>query len=1247
MKLDQYTINMIKSDLKHKPSIDYWLNQSAKELPYGVIPMDKVEVQGRSYSMNTVNIHLAPQLKEAIKVFINDSEYGAFVLIMATVCRVLEAYTYDNAFVIGIPQLRDSAAKHHLPLGITVDLQLSVESFFKFLIGELKSIYANAHIDPRLLNERERDEAMIYPLMIYSKGLHGDIKTIEENAYVVIEGDLLDEGVIKIHYCVELYHAQTIERVKQNLLMCLGEIIHKKGSQMEDISVISQKEAEVLLVNHCMTEVNYEEITIYQQFQKCIQKNPDNVAIIFNGSEITYLEMDKLVRQYASVLTRLGARKQCCIALNMTASIDMMILIIAIIKIGAIYVPIDPNYPLERIEYMVRDSEVYLVVTERELVLKGVERKIITLPEMKGFPFEINEEDLKVSIDDSAYIIYTSGTTGVPKGVIVPHRGVLNIVTAVEGMRFKHTDRILQFASTTFDASILEIFSALLNGATLVIPEREIIKDPKLLEQFVRANNINTCILSPVYGLLLNPENMPSLTYVCFGGSVLTKELLRKWLKDHITVINAYGPTEITVLCSLERVEDFEDYRTVPIGKPIANTKIYIVGKDTRLKPYIGIGEICVATHGIAKGYINKEELTEEKFIDNPFVKGEKMYRTGDLGRWTWEGKIEYLGRNDSQVKIRGYRIELSEVEQAIQRIEGVIQVAVVVREDVSGSSQTLVAYFTADGILESDTIKSSLEKFLPSYMVPSLIVQLPQMPLNNSDKIDYKVLKNLCVGEQRKEYKSPNTEMEKELVSIWQVVLDIDKIGIRDNFFDLGGDSIKLMQVAGRLRCSFGFQMGDLFTYQTIEALAPHIHKNTDMLTRNINNLVEYLEREDSEKEIETVKKMKEKYYNQVQIFQHNGVGQIINYKNIMLTGVTGYLGIHILWELLNKTKSNIVLLIRESTHEKAIKRLEETSQFYLDNNIYNHYKSRIVVVCADLKQPQLGIFPDIYHRLAKQVDCIINSAAKVGRFGVEEDFIESNVVTVENLIEFAFTDTIKDFNQISTIAVANGDVIGKRKVIFSEDDHNVGQEYHVHYEKTKYLAEEKVIASRQKGLKANIFRMGNLVHSTKTGRHQKNIDHNNFLKLLKSTLEVGLIPQIDNFFFDFSYVDQSSEAVVRLFNREGIQNGVFHIFNPNLIDTKNIGDYATKSGREVKYISLKEYGLYLLNNLDKEYVTDIIASSGLLEITDNITWFEVLYDKTVSLLKTLNFEWKGVGTEDFEDLLSYCREVGFIIEK
>ncbi|WP_198042723.1 non-ribosomal peptide synthetase, partial [Oceanobacillus sp. AG] len=411
--------------------------------------------------------------------------------------------------------------------------------------------------------------------------------------------------------------------------------------------------------------------------------------------------------------------------------------------------------------------------------------------DVRKIDFEGIDESNLTPVNQSrnlAYVIYTSGTTGKPKGVMVEHEGLANLVYHFkEYLEIKEKDRMGQFASIAFDASIEEITKCLLNGATLYIIPEEVIYNYHSFENYINQNQITILTLPPTYLRHLNGKSLKSIRFLVSAGSASTKELVELWGEKYV---NAYGPTEATIGATMWKPIKYNQYNTVPIGKPVGNKSIYILNKHLQLQPVGVFGELFIGGEGVARGYLNRPELTKEKFLPNPFSPGEKMYRTGDLARYLPDGNIEFLGRIDHQVKIRGYRIELGEIENTLLEHPDVKDATVMDWKD-SENETYLCAYVVFRNSDASTELRDYLSQKLPAYMVPSFIEELDIIPLTSNGKIDRQALSKPTGADQFKEYVAPTTELEKKLVEIWQEVLEVERIGVTDNFFNLGGHSL------------------------------------------------------------------------------------------------------------------------------------------------------------------------------------------------------------------------------------------------------------------------------------------------------------------------------------------------------------------------------------------------------------------------------------------------------------------------
>jgi len=499
------------------------------------------------------------------------------------------------------------------------------------------------------------------------------------------------------------------------------------------------------------------------------------------------------------------------VALLLERSLELVVAILAVLKAGGCYVPIDPAYPPARIRYTLRDSGAPLLLTNLPDLAGEYASDVAVLDVSQHQLYQGENSNLALVAGPAnlAYILYTSGTTGQPKGALIEHRGLLNLACAHQyAFDLSPSDRILQFASISFDASTCEIFITLAAGAALYLVPRSIIDDYRAFEDYLTQHRISVAILPPTYVAYLEPARVHTLRVLNTAGSASNLALAERW-RQQLTYVNAYGPTEASVAATLFRYTRQDPalasrYGSVPIGKPLANVQVHLLDAFGQLVPVGVAGELCIGGAGVGRGYRNRAELTAEKFVANPFGAG-RLYKTGDVARWLADGTLEYLGRVDEQVKIRGFRIEPGEVEQVLRQHGQVREAAVVVCRQEEGEEEPyLCAYFVAEPgaeAVDSEQVRAFLSDQLPAYMIPAYFVQLPQMPLNTSGKIDRQALPAPTKQRDLKDFIAPQSEVEDKLAQVWQAVLGVTQVSRDDNFFLLGGDSIKAIQVVSRLQ--------------------------------------------------------------------------------------------------------------------------------------------------------------------------------------------------------------------------------------------------------------------------------------------------------------------------------------------------------------------------------------------------------------------------------------------------------------
>ena len=852
-------------------------------------------------------------------------------------------------------------------------------------------------------------------------------------------------------------------------------------------------------------------------------------------------------------------------------------------------------------------------------------------------------------MNDLSYIIYTSGSTGVPKGVMLNQVGLANMAKAMtKALDYLHDGKIhtlLSVTSTPFDIFVYEIIVSLTHGQRIVMSNNAEHRNPKLLEKLMEKYNTDVMTVTPSLMKIVydnRSENSPLklVKNMVFGGEPLPEKFVKdlKALDDDITVFNIYGPSEITVLSNVQNLNGETEITT---GPPIMNTQIHILDKNKKRVPIGVVGEIYISGIQVGEGYLGKPELTKEKFLPNQFGEG-RMYKSGDIGRWTFDGKIQCLGRIDNQIKLRGLRIELGEIENKMEQYPGVS--AAIVNKITIEDKETLCGYYVTDGTIEvtETEIKSYLKKYLPQYMVPSYIVYLEKMPYTINRKIDRKALPMPKLEEDK--FKEVNPDKfdtdELKLLQIWKNVLHLKNISLDDNFFDIGGDSISAikMQIEA-LKYNFNFEYADIFKYPTIKELAgkkEKIKNQDDIDKYDYSEINKILDR-NNEKNISTIKKFR--------------VG------NILLIGSTGYLGVHILDEYLKKHRGTIYCLVRKKNNEEPLARLKQKIIFYFGNEYYEKYKKRIQVIEGDIVYKELKLSQEDYSLLKSTITTVINAGALVKHFGTPELFNQINVDGTRNVVDFC-KETNKRLIHISTISVSgNGEKeesieetsenINDKKV-FKENTLYIKQNISGIYTITKYKAEMIVLSAIKDGLNAQILRMGNITNRYSDGVFQQNVEENAFAKRLKSFIELGIFPEyLLEHAIELGPVDLCAEAVIKILDYNGICN-VFHIYNPKLLPIKTLINILHELGIQIDGVDNKTMSNKLTEILNDDFKKEILSgiihdidSKKQLIYTSNI---RVQYEFSEKYLEKIGFTWKEIDREYILKYMDYFKRIGFI---
>ena len=634
------------------------------------------------------------------------------------------------------------------------------------------------------------------------------------------------ENRIKIHlsYNVNLYKEPTMKAFVKHFVHIVKQLMNNNEVMVKDIEIISEEEKQNILQAFNEKEGGFPNKPSHRVFEDIVIGNQHKVALIDQEREMTYEELNQRANQLAHKLIELGVHQEEIVGIMMDRSLEMIIAMLGILKAGGAYLPIDSEYPEERKIFMISDSKVNILLIREGIVTPSEYKGNIVCVDSKQ-PLEEDYPNIEKNIDPDnlCYVIYTSGSTGNPKGVMVEHKGVVRLVINTNYIQFQEDDRILQASSPVFDAATFEIWGSLLNGLGLCIVSKEATLSAKGLKEAIERNKITILWLTSALFNQITDQDASvyaPLRYLLVGGDIVSVKYMNrvKKMHPHIITINGYGPTENTTFSTCHIIDEFYE-KNIPIGKPISHSTAYVVDEGNNLQP-IGVpGEICFGGSGVARGYLNREDLTREKFVKSPFNSEDTVYYSGDLGRWLCDGTIEFLGRIDSQVKIRGYRIEIGEVEACLLQNKDIKEAVVLVKQG-SDNEKLLYAYLTSDRELTVSELREYLLGKLPAYMVPSHYIQVENMPLNTSGKVDKRALLKLQ-GKMKTgaEYVEPRTEEEKKLAEIWQEVLEVYPIGIGDKFFDLGGDSLSAARICVMAHdANIELEVSDILSKRTIE---------------------------------------------------------------------------------------------------------------------------------------------------------------------------------------------------------------------------------------------------------------------------------------------------------------------------------------------------------------------------------------------------------------------------------------------
>ncbi len=1061
---------------------------------------------------------------------------------------------------------------------------------------------------------------------------------------------------IVLQYDDSLYSESLIRSLTESIVSAACNMVANLDLPVKKLSLMTPAATAEICNIGKGEELDYDQnLTIPDILRRQAQLTPDAVAVVFHDKELTYRQLDDVTESMACTLQSLGVGRETVTGIMIDRSELMVIFPMAVMKAGGAYMPLDPEFPEDRLLFMCEDANVNLILTS-----DGLAQKI--MPNYKGRIINDND-NLEISKSRNLtnpqptnlmVVLYTSGSTGKPKGVLLEQRSIVNFCHwYVKNCNMTSNDSTIAYANFGFDAHMLDLYPTFLAGATVHILDTDIRHDLVAMSEYINKHKLTISFMTTQIGCqMVSLFDMPSIRCFSVGGEKM----------PHITTpaynfYNLYGPTECSVASTCNKVTEHSSDGKI-IGKPLANYQLYVVDADKNILPAGAAGELLVEGRCVARGYLNRPDVNAEKFIiinDNDNLEpstlnpvGESVepqpstlaYRTGDQVRWTADGNIEYIGRMDGQVKLRGLRIELGEVETMMTRFPAIRLAAAAVR-DVAGS-QHLCGYFTVkEGMTVSeDELKEFMRQSLTDFMIPDFFVLLDTMPLTPNGKIDKKKLP-IPDSNSVQDYVEPRNDVERFFCEVVAKTLNLERVGITDNFFQIGGTSLIAMRLAVAIsKGGYNMVYKDLFDHPTPEDMARFVTgtqisdpSTSSGQAQNDTTITGY------------------DYSRINHIVSNNNIGTYLSDTSqhtlgtVFLTGATGYLGIHVLHELLeNPDIPAIYCLVRGSKNYAALSRLQTLLYYYFDNTYKDLVGKRLFIIEGDVTKP--------FDYVNVHIDTVINCAANVKHFSAGTDIEDINIGGTINCIDLCLRTGAR-FIHTSTGSVGGLTVSDDKNVtphILLEKELWFGQDLDNKYVLSKFIAERKVLeAIAEKGLKAKIMRMGNLGPRSTDGEFQVNFHSNAFMGQLKGFQTLQAIPySAMPTQAEFSPIDDAARAIC-LLSTTNDNCTIYHAINSHRPLYMDIIKCINKIGFTIRPIDNQAFEAILQDALQDNNKADILQSMLAYSTrSDGKTCVENTYasDYTTQVLLHLGFQWDMTTWDYIEQFLLKIQSLGFFDE-
>ena len=1039
------------------------------------------------------------------------------------------------------------------------------------------------------------------------------------------------EGVpgVVIEYDNGRYSHGLMQSLAQSVSNAVNAFIRQPESALQHISLLDAEQT-ALLDSFNQTDVPYDDTqTIVSLFRKQVEQTPDNLAVVYHDNKYTYREVDEISERIAGYVVAQGLGNEDVVSVLIPRCEWMAIVSLGVLKAGCAYQPLDPSYPAERLNFMMKDAAAKLLIADEELrpIVNEYEGKVLLTKDIATLPnVETVHAPSPLTPSSLFIMLYTSGSTGTPKGCQLEHG---NLVAFCHWYQRHYgltaADRVAAYASYGFDACMMDLYPALTCGACVHIIGDDIrLNLPDLNDYFNEQGITHSFITTQVgYQFATNVDNH-SLRCFAVGGEKLSA--LNP--PTNYKMYNGYGPTECTIFTTNYWVKDYE--LDIPIGKPLDNLRLYIVDKQFNRLPLGAAGELWVTGPQVSRGYLNRPEKTAETYLKNPFSddpKHARVYRTGDIVRYLPDGNIQFVGRKDGQVKIRGFRIELKEVEAVIRQYPG-IKDATVQAFDYENGGKYIAAYIVSDEKVDIKALNAFIGQQKPPYMIPASTMQIDSIPLNQNQKVNRKALPMPVMQASDREYVAPANDTEALFCRIFSEILAMDKIGANDSFFDLGGTSLMVTRVIIEAdKAGMHVAYGDVFANATPRKLAALVSGGTVVATDDdditkfdysgINNLL-------SNNTLDSFRK-----------------GERQSLGNVLLTGATGYLGIHVLQELIQSDAENIYCLVRDKNMDGAEHRLKTLLFYYFESTYDELFGNRLQIVLGDVTN-------DLTNLVQAKIDTVFNCAAVVKHFSEGTEIEDVNVGGAQRCVDLCLKTGARlvHISTYSTSGLNVNDTMAPNYV-FTEQRLYDGQYLGNQYVHSKFLAERIVLQSIvENGLSAKVIRVGNLAARTSDGEFQINFSTNSFMGRIKVFNMLGCFPYaLYESKVEFSPIDETAHAII-LLSSTPKECCLFHSYNSH---TQFLGDVLSgfnKLGTDIRLVEDEEYNAIMESaGNDPQKAKTLSSLLAYQDMAHGMKVKEVAVSNpyTTQVLYRLGFKWSPTTWDYVDRMLSAINGLGF----